>query len=155
MHDFHQQVNSQALPSLSLTVELSGGPTAVQRYCDEVGADTLIHTWDLARAVGADERLPADLVDDEIADAQQRVCDFLDLDISALWQWEPDGAALVMTALGYLLVAVRDGGAPIVAGRVDSGVIGLRPVSPIAVSCISNHKSVPSRVRSPTPAKTE
>lgn len=53
----------EALPSLSLTVELSGGPTAVQRYCDEVGADTLIHTWDLARAVGADERLPADLVD--------------------------------------------------------------------------------------------
>lgn len=36
---------------------------AVQRYCDEQAADTLIHTWDLARAVGADERLPADLVD--------------------------------------------------------------------------------------------
>ncbi len=52
----------EALPSLSVTVELSGGPTSVQRYCDEVGADTLIHTWDLARAVGADERLPADLL---------------------------------------------------------------------------------------------
>jgi uncharacterized protein (TIGR03086 family) len=53
----------QALPSLSVVVELSGGPTSVQRYCDEVGADTLIHTWDLARAVGADERLPADLLE--------------------------------------------------------------------------------------------
>ncbi len=53
----------EALPSLSVTVDLSGGPTSVQRYCDEVGADTLIHTWDLARAVGADERLPADLLD--------------------------------------------------------------------------------------------
>lgn len=53
----------EALPSLSATVELSGGPTSVQRYCDEVGTDTLIHTWDLARAVGADERLPAHLVD--------------------------------------------------------------------------------------------
>jgi uncharacterized protein (TIGR03086 family) len=52
-----------ALPSLSVTVELSSGPTSVQRYCDEVAADTLIHTWDLARAIGADERLPADLVE--------------------------------------------------------------------------------------------
>ena len=31
----------------------------------------------------------------------------------------------------------------------------LRPVWPIFVSCISSHRSVPSRVRSPTPAKTE
>ncbi len=31
----------------------------------------------------------------------------------------------------------------------------LRPVLPILVSCISSHRSVPSRVRSPTPANTE
>ena len=31
----------------------------------------------------------------------------------------------------------------------------LRPVSPILASCISSHRSVPSRVRSPTPANTE
>ena len=48
---------------LAQTVQLSGGPTAVSRYCDEVGLDTLIHTWDLARAVGADETLPVDLVE--------------------------------------------------------------------------------------------
>ncbi len=33
--------------------------------------------------------------------------------------------------------------------------ITLRPVSPISASCISSHRSVPSRVRSPTPANTE
>jgi hypothetical protein len=31
----------------------------------------------------------------------------------------------------------------------------LRPVSPILASCISSQRSVPSRVRSPTPANTE
>ncbi len=30
-----------------------------------------------------------------------------------------------------------------------------RPVSPILASCISSQRSLPSRVRSPTPAKTE
>ncbi len=30
-----------------------------------------------------------------------------------------------------------------------------RPVLPIFVSCISSHRSLPSRVRSPTPANTE
>ena len=33
--------------------------------------------------------------------------------------------------------------------------ITLRPVVPISVSCISSQRSVPSRVLSPTPAKTE
>ena len=33
--------------------------------------------------------------------------------------------------------------------------ITLRPVSPILACCISSHRSFPSRVRSPTPAKTE
>ena len=31
----------------------------------------------------------------------------------------------------------------------------LRPVLPILASCISSQRSLPSRVRSPTPAKTE
>ena len=33
--------------------------------------------------------------------------------------------------------------------------ITLLPVSPIFASCISSHRSLPSRVRSPTPAKQE
>ena len=45
------------------TVHLSYGDRTAEEYLTEVGTDVLIHTWDLARAVGGDERLPADLVD--------------------------------------------------------------------------------------------
>lgn len=45
------------------TVHLSYGDRTADEYTFEVGADVLIHTWDLARAVGADERLDAALVD--------------------------------------------------------------------------------------------
>lgn len=48
---------------LENVVRLSSGPATVARYCDEVAADTLVHAWDLARAVGADEHLPDDLVE--------------------------------------------------------------------------------------------
>jgi uncharacterized protein (TIGR03086 family) len=48
---------------LEQVVRLSSGPATVARYCDEVAADTLVHTWDLARAVGGDEQLPGDLVE--------------------------------------------------------------------------------------------
>lgn len=44
------------------TVSLSRGPTPVAEYLGEMTADALIHTWDLARAIGADETLNADLV---------------------------------------------------------------------------------------------
>lgn len=44
------------------TVHLSYGDRTAAEYLTEVGADVLIHTWDLARAVQAGERLPADLV---------------------------------------------------------------------------------------------
>jgi uncharacterized protein (TIGR03086 family) len=43
-------------------VDLSRGPTRVVEYLGEMTADALVHTWDLARAVGADETLDADLV---------------------------------------------------------------------------------------------
>jgi uncharacterized protein (TIGR03086 family) len=44
-------------------VHLSYGDRTAEEYLTEVGADVLVHTWDLARALGGDERLPADLVD--------------------------------------------------------------------------------------------
>ena len=47
----------------SATVHLSYGDRTAEEYLTEVGTDVLIHTWDLARALGGDERLPADLVD--------------------------------------------------------------------------------------------
>lgn len=45
-------------------VHLSYGDRTATEYLHEVGADVLIHTWDLARAVGADEQLPPDRVDE-------------------------------------------------------------------------------------------
>jgi uncharacterized protein (TIGR03086 family) len=45
------------------TVHLSYGDRTAEEYLFEVGADVLIHTWDLARAVGADERLDPAFVD--------------------------------------------------------------------------------------------
>jgi len=58
---------------LEEVVELSSGPASVARYCNEVAADTLVHTWDLARAIGADERLPEDLVESATAVAESWV----------------------------------------------------------------------------------
>lgn len=43
-------------------VSLSRGPTPAGQYLGEMTADAVIHTWDLARAVGADETLDAELV---------------------------------------------------------------------------------------------
>jgi uncharacterized protein (TIGR03086 family) len=47
----------------STVVHLSYGDRTAEEYTFEVGADVLVHTWDLARAVGADEGLDPALVD--------------------------------------------------------------------------------------------
>ncbi|MFV5995708.1 TIGR03086 family metal-binding protein [Streptomyces sp. NPDC056231] len=44
------------------TVNLSYGDTAADAYCAQMVSDAVVHSWDLARAIGADERLPEDLV---------------------------------------------------------------------------------------------
>ena len=44
------------------TVHLSFGDVPGREYTLQLFADHLIHTWDLARAIGADERLDAGLV---------------------------------------------------------------------------------------------
>ena len=48
--------------ALGRTVDLSSGPTPATEYVSQLFADHLIHAWDLARAVGADERLDPELV---------------------------------------------------------------------------------------------
>ncbi|MBT2397135.1 TIGR03086 family protein [Streptomyces sp. ISL-100] len=48
--------------ALERTVELSYGKTACAAYCAQMVSDLVVHAWDLARAIGADERLPEDLV---------------------------------------------------------------------------------------------
>jgi uncharacterized protein (TIGR03086 family) len=49
--------------ALDGTVSLSGGDRATSEYCWEVLVDTLVHTWDLARGIGGDDRLDAELVE--------------------------------------------------------------------------------------------
>ncbi|MER5421617.1 TIGR03086 family metal-binding protein [Streptosporangium roseum] len=49
--------------SLTCVVHLSFGDVRGEEYITELFADALIHTWDLARAIGADERLDPELVE--------------------------------------------------------------------------------------------
>ncbi len=48
---------------LEKTVLLSSGEKATSEYCWEMTTDAFIHSWDLARGIGADETLDAELVD--------------------------------------------------------------------------------------------
>jgi uncharacterized protein (TIGR03086 family) len=49
--------------ALDTTVALSGGDKSTGEYCWEMTTDALIHSWDLARGIGADETLDKELVD--------------------------------------------------------------------------------------------
>jgi uncharacterized protein (TIGR03086 family) len=49
--------------ALERTVALSYGPALGSAYCSELTADCVVHTWDLCRGLGADDRLPEDLVE--------------------------------------------------------------------------------------------
>ena len=53
----------QADGAIERTVDLSSGPTPATEYVSQLFADHLIHGWDLARAIGSDERLDPELVD--------------------------------------------------------------------------------------------
>ncbi len=48
---------------LERKVHLSRGPTAASTYLGELLNDHVVHAWDLARGIGADETLDADLVE--------------------------------------------------------------------------------------------
>jgi uncharacterized protein (TIGR03086 family) len=49
--------------ALTGTVHLSFGDVSGEEYVWQLFVDHLVHAWDLARALGGDERLPADLVE--------------------------------------------------------------------------------------------
>ncbi|MFJ6777943.1 TIGR03086 family metal-binding protein [Streptomyces yangpuensis] len=49
--------------ALERTVQLSYGPARGSAYCSELTADCVVHTWDLCRGIGADDRLPDTLVE--------------------------------------------------------------------------------------------
>ena len=48
--------------AMERTVQLSFGPTSAEAYIEQVTADLVIHTWDLARGIHGDERLDDSLV---------------------------------------------------------------------------------------------
>ena len=49
--------------ALQRTVHLSYGDRPAEGYCAEMTSDLLVHSWDLARGIGADETLDPELVD--------------------------------------------------------------------------------------------
>ncbi len=59
--------------AMDRTVHLSSGDDRADAYLSEVAMDVIIHTWDLARAIGADERLGAGLVTFAQATLEPRV----------------------------------------------------------------------------------
>lgn len=48
--------------ALERTVWLSYGQTPAVAYCTQMITDAVVHSWDLSRAIGAPERMPAALV---------------------------------------------------------------------------------------------
>jgi len=50
-----------AAGALGRTVQLSSGEKPVEEYCWEMTTDALIHSWDLACGIGADEALDPEL----------------------------------------------------------------------------------------------
>jgi uncharacterized protein (TIGR03086 family) len=58
-----EAVNSVRSVPLNRTVHLSYGEVPARHYAFELATDHLIHAWDLARAIGADESLDQDLVE--------------------------------------------------------------------------------------------
>lgn len=55
--------------ALERTVHLSYGDSRADAYCQEMITDLVVHAWDLARAIGADERLDPQLVEEIYARA--------------------------------------------------------------------------------------
>jgi uncharacterized protein (TIGR03086 family) len=49
--------------ALTATCHISSGDTSGEDYLSQVLSDNVIHTWDLARGVGADDKLDPELVD--------------------------------------------------------------------------------------------
>jgi uncharacterized protein (TIGR03086 family) len=54
---------ARRLDFLDRTVHLSYGDTTAQSYLQEMASDHVIHSWDLARGIGADEAIAGDLLD--------------------------------------------------------------------------------------------
>lgn len=52
-----------ATGAMEQTVKLSSREVTGEEYCLEVAVDSGLHSWDLARAIGADETIPREIID--------------------------------------------------------------------------------------------
>ncbi len=59
--------------ALLRSVALSNGHRPADEYCHEMTMDLTVHAWDLARGIGADERLDEELVRDVLGFIEPRV----------------------------------------------------------------------------------
>lgn len=63
-HAREEQLDAiEALDSLDQDVHVSWGQIPAHEYMNQVLMDHLVHAWDVARAVGADERLDPEVVE--------------------------------------------------------------------------------------------
>lgn len=72
-----------AAGALTRTVQLSSGPSPADVYCREMTFDLVVHAWDLARAIGAEQEMPNDLVAEALEMAKQTVPHYADTGIFA------------------------------------------------------------------------
>ncbi|MEU8877957.1 TIGR03086 family metal-binding protein [Streptomyces javensis] len=88
--------------ALDRMVDLSYGESPATHYCAQMTADAAVHAWDLARAIGADERIPKPLVDFSVREVAPYA---VDLEESGLFAApvEPPAGADAQTRLLALL----------------------------------------------------
>lgn len=100
------------LGALERTVQLSSGPATGRDYLGEVATDITVHTWDLARAVGADELLDPELVAHALEFFRARVADWREAGVVGPALAVPADASDQVRLLGLL-------------GRVADPVVGV------------------------------
>jgi uncharacterized protein (TIGR03086 family) len=88
--------------ALERTVHLSYGDTTAADYCAQMVTDLAVHAWDLSRAIGADERLPDDLLKFAVREVTPHAADLAKSGLFAA-PVEPPPGADVQTKLLCLL----------------------------------------------------
>lgn len=88
--------------ALDRTVHLSFGDTAADFYCGQMISDLVVHAWDLSRAIGADEKLPGDLVAFSVREITPYAADLAKTGLFAPAVEPPQGADVQTKLLSLL-----------------------------------------------------
>ncbi|MEV8314452.1 TIGR03086 family metal-binding protein [Streptomyces sp. NPDC059900] len=78
--------------ALDRTVHLSSGASDADFYCGQMISDLVVHSWDLSRAIGADEKLPDDLVSFSLREIKPYAADLAKTGLFAPAVEPPQGA---------------------------------------------------------------